>query len=96
MLFRLKSLPRSHSSPFIVQQILPLAIKKHKYKNAPVRIFYLENGSYCCTGELKGPSFFGIENEADDEPVSISDAEPLIPDTQTEFNETENTDIESE
>ena len=59
-------------------------------------LIYLENGSYCCTGELKGPSFFGIENEAEDEPVSISDAEPLIPDTQTEFNETENTDIESE
>ena len=59
-------------------------------------LIYLENGSYCCTGELKGPSFFDTENETADEQVSIPEAEPLIPDAQTEFNETENTDIESE
>ena len=51
-------------------------------------IVYLENGSYYSTGELKGPSFFGIENETgEEEPIYLPEAEPLIPAAEKEFYE---------
>ena len=50
-------------------------------------IVYLENGSYYSTGELKGSSFFGVENEPDEDLVFSSEAEPVVPAAQNELNE---------
>ena len=52
-------------------------------------LVYMRDGVYYSTGELKGPSFFGIENGTDgEEPIYIlSEAEPLIPAAEKEFNE---------